>query len=214
GVGGVVPLLDENRIRVRQGLYRLRQAAVPGLKALCEAAGLEVGATLRASDIGFKLAPRLNAAGRLGCARLVVDLLTTPRREQAVDLARYLEDQNAKRQALERRMVAEARELIEADGRHQDAALVLARSGWHPGVIGIVAGRLVELYGRPALMIALPSTNGDAETGAHAGLGVGSGRSVAGFPLHEALQSCTDVLEGHGGHHMAAGFRVQPGKIN
>ncbi len=213
-VADVVPLLDENRILVRHGLYRLRQATVPGLKALCEAAGLEVGATLRASDVGYKLAPRLNAAGRLGCARLVVDLLTTPRREQAVDLARYLENQNAQRQTLERRMVAEARELIESDNRHRDAALVLARSGWHAGVIGIVAGRLVELYGRPALMIALPSCNGDAETGAHAGLGIGSGRSVTGFPLNEALQSCTDVLAGHGGHVMAAGFRVHPEKID
>jgi single-stranded-DNA-specific exonuclease len=215
-VADVVPLLDENRILVRHGLHRLRQATMPGLKALCEAAGLEVGAALRASDVGFKIAPRLNAAGRLGCARLVVDLLTTPRREQAVDLARYLEDQNAKRQALERRMVAEARELIESDGRHGDAALVLANSGWHAGIIGIVAGRLVELYGRPALMIALPSANGngEAEANAHPGLGVGSGRSVAGFPLNEALQSCTDVLEGHGGHSMAAGFRVHPAKID
>jgi single-stranded-DNA-specific exonuclease len=213
-VADVVPLLDENRILVRHGLHRLRQATVPGLTALCEAAGLTVGNALRASDVGFKIAPRLNAAGRLGCARLVVDLLTTPRREQAVDLARYLEDQNAKRQALERRMVAEARELIQSDGHHEHPALVLARPGWHAGVIGIVAGRLVELYGRPALMIAMPSEGGDGDANAHAGLGVGSGRSVPGFPLNEALQACTDLLEGHGGHPMAAGFRVRPARID
>jgi single-stranded-DNA-specific exonuclease len=210
-VADVVPLLDENRILVRHGLNRLRQATVPGLAALCEAAGLTAGNALRASDVGFKIAPRLNAAGRLGCARLVVDLLTTPRREQAVDLARYLEDQNAKRQALERRMVAEARELIQSDGHHRHPALVLALPGWHAGVIGIVAGRLVELYGRPALMIAIPSEGADGEAAA---VGVGSGRSVPGFPLHEALRSCTDLLEGHGGHAMAAGFRVRPARID
>ncbi len=108
-VADVVPLLDENRILVRHGLHRLRQAPPVGLRALCEAAGVTPGADLRADDVGFKLAPRLNAAGRLGCARLVVDLLTESRPEAAADRARYLEEQNAKRQALERRMVAEAR---------------------------------------------------------------------------------------------------------
>ena len=156
-VADVVPLLDENRILVRYGLNRLRQAPSLGLKALCEAAGLAEGAELRASDVGFRIAPRLNAAGRLGCARLVVDLLTTTRPDQAVDLARYLEDQNGKRQTLERRMLAEARKMVEESGRQDDAALVLASADWHGGVIGIVAGRLAELYARPALMIKLPS---------------------------------------------------------
>ncbi len=112
-VADVVPLLDENRILVRHGLHRLRQMSLPGLQALCASAGLAPQTALRASDIGFRIAPRLNAAGRLGCARLVVDLLTTPRAEQATQLARYLEEQNAQRQALERRMVAEARKTIE-----------------------------------------------------------------------------------------------------
>ncbi len=154
-VADVVPLHDENRILVRHGLKQLRQTSLPGLQALCAAAGLERG-EIRASDVGFRLAPRLNAAGRLGCARLVVDLLTTPQPEKALDLARYLEDQNSQRQTLERRMVHEARERIETEGRQDDPALVLARPGWHAGVIGIVAGRLAELYGKPALMIALP----------------------------------------------------------
>src|SRR5262249_50573477 len=125
-VADVVPLHDENRILVRHGLARLRQAPSPGLRALCEAAGLEPGAALRAAGVGFRLGPRLNAAGRLGCARLVVELLTTPQRERAVDLARFLEDQNLKRQALERRMVSEARQMVEAAGRPDDPALVLA----------------------------------------------------------------------------------------
>jgi single-stranded-DNA-specific exonuclease len=206
-VADVVPLHDENRILVRHGLQQLRKTTLPGLKALCAAAGLERG-VLRASDVAFKIGPRLNAAGRLGCARLVVDLLTTTSDEQALQLARYLEEQNGKRQLLERHMVAEARELLESEGRHRDPALVLARTGWHGGVIGIVAGRLADLYGRPALMIALPDGAGD-----HAGAGVGSGRSVPGFPLHEALAACGELLLGHGGHQAAAGFRVRPENI-
>jgi single-stranded-DNA-specific exonuclease len=211
-VADVVPLHDENRILVRHGLKQLRQTSLPGLKALCVAAGLERGA-VRAADVAFRLGPRLNAAGRLGCARLVVDLLTTSSDEQALQLARYLEDQNAKRQTLERRMVAEARERIEAEALHRDPALVLAQPGWHAGVIGIVAGRLAELYGRPALMISLPDPEKANEDG-HAGAGLGSGRSIPGFALHEALRACDDLLLGHGGHHAAAGFRVRPEHVD
>jgi single-stranded-DNA-specific exonuclease len=216
-VADVVPLHDENRILVRHGLHRLRHTALPGLQALCAAAGLTADTPLRAADIGYKLAPRLNAAGRLGCARLVVDLLTTPRSEQALQLARYLEDQNSQRQALERRMVQEARKLIEEQARGEDAALVLAQTGWHAGIIGIVAGRLAELYGRPALMIALPTQDemqNTADGGRHVRVGVGSGRSVAGLPLHEALRACEDLLLSHGGHAAAAGFRVLPENID
>jgi len=219
-VADVVPLHDENRILVRHGLHRLRNTSLPGLQALCTAAGLAADAPLRAADIGYKLAPRLNAAGRLGCARLVVDLLTTPRQEQAVQLARYLEEQNSQRQTLERRMVHEARKLIEEQDRGGDAALVLAKEGWHAGIIGIVAGRLADLYGRPALMIALPpqeATQGvelaEAE-GRHMRVGAGSGRSIPGFPLHEALRACDDLLLSHGGHAAAAGFRVLPENID
>ncbi len=206
-VADVVPLHDENRILVRHGLHRLRQAPPLGIRALCEAAGLDVSAGVRASDVGFKIGPRLNAAGRLGCARLVVDLLTTTRREQAVDLARYLEEQNGKRQALERRMVADARQLIEEQNRAGDPALVLAGRDWHGGVIGIVAGRLAELYARPALMIALPGEE-DGRSAA------GSGLSVPGFALHEALAACGEHLLGHGGHAAAAGFRIRPERID
>ncbi len=216
-VADVVPLYDENRILVRHGLHRLRQTTLPGLRALCAAAGLAAGAPLRAADIGYKLAPRLNAAGRLGCARLVVELLTTPRPEQAMQLACYLEEQNSQRQTLERRMVQEARKLIEEQARGEDAALVLAQPGWHAGIIGIVAGRLAELYGRPALMIALPTQDElqeAAASGRHVRVGIGSGRSVNGLPLHEALRACDDLLLSHGGHAAAAGFRVLPENID
>jgi single-stranded-DNA-specific exonuclease len=229
-VADVVPLHDENRILVRHGLHRLQQSSLPGLQALRASAGLAADAPLRAADIGFKLAPRLNAAGRLGCARLVVELLTTQSQEQAVQLARYLEEQNSQRQTLERRMVAEARKMIEEQDRGADAALVLARPGWHGGIIGIVAGRLVDLYARPTLMIALPAEDarggivdsafpgggggGEDKSGRHVRVGVGSGRSVPGLALHEALRACGDLLLSHGGHAAAAGFRVLPENID
>ena len=157
-VADVVPLHDENRIFVRHGLHRLKNAPTPGMKALLDAAKLGEASSLRAEDIAYKLAPRLNAAGRLGCARLVVDLLTTPSDQRARDLAEFLESQNQQRQQLERKIVAQARELIESDRRHDGPALVLASDDWHPGVIGIVAGRLASHFGRPALVIAAPRT--------------------------------------------------------
>ncbi len=203
-VADVVPLHDENRILVRHGLARLRQQPPVGLKALIEVAKL-APANLRASDVGFGLAPRLNAAGRLGCARLVVDLLTTADGRHADELARFLEEQNGKRKTLERDMLKSAREMVEAGAADGDPALVLASPDWHAGVIGIVASRLVELYGRPALMIALRPD----EEAPGALIGQGSGRSVPGFPLHEALQACGDYLLSHGGHKAAAGFKVR-----
>jgi single-stranded-DNA-specific exonuclease len=212
-VADVVPLQDENRILVRYGLNRLRQTTLPGLQALCTCAGFAPGAELRASDIGFKLAPRLNAAGRLGCARLVVDLLTTSRPEQAVELARYLDEQNNQRQTLERRMLADARKMIQEKQLGSDPALVLAHPAWHAGIIGIVAGRLVDQYGRPAVMIALPDPNAQGD-GLHVHVGMGSGRSVPGFALHEALHSCSDLLLGYGGHAAAAGLRILPENID
>ncbi|MBV9125507.1 MAG: single-stranded-DNA-specific exonuclease RecJ [Planctomycetes bacterium] len=204
-VADVMPLHDENRIFVRHGLARLARAPSLGLKTLLEAAGLGSKTDLRASDISFSLAPRLNAAGRLGCARLVIDLLTCTSKEKAADLARYLEDQNQKRQFIERRILAEASAMVDRDGLHQAPALVLASPEWHPGVIGIVAGRLVEQYARPVLLIALAG---------NPPVGQGSGRSVPGFALHEALGACADGLLSHGGHAAAAGFRLPPAHLD
>jgi single-stranded-DNA-specific exonuclease len=199
-VADVVPLHDENRILVRHGLARLRRRPGDGLKALLRSAGLEEKTELAAGDVGYSLGPRLNAAGRLGTARLAVELLTTPSAERAAELARYLEELNAQRQVLERRILHEAREMIDRDGLAEHPALVLAGAGWHPGLIGIVAGRLADQYGRPALMISL---HGEAAA-------VGSARSVPNFALHEALGACADDLLGHGGHASAAGFRLRP----
>jgi single-stranded-DNA-specific exonuclease len=213
-VADVVPLHDENRILVRHGLHRLRKAPSPGLKALLESSGLPADAELKASDIAFKLAPRINAAGRLGHARLVVDLLTTPSAQRAADLARYLEGQNKDRQTLERATLSEARELVAGLDLGSTPALVLASPEWHAGVIGIVASRLVDLYARPSLLIALRKDRAEGPGGDGELVGQGSGRSVPGFPLHEALRACDDLLLSHGGHKAAAGFKVAPHAID
>jgi single-stranded-DNA-specific exonuclease len=209
-VADVVPLQGENRILVKAGLARLADRPPVGLEVLCESAQVAPGA-LRASDIGFRLAPRINAVGRLGEAVVAVELLTTTRRERAVDLARRFEYLNEMRQKLERESLQRARQLIDAEGRHRDPALVLASRDWHGGIVGIVAGRLAEQFARPALLITLPPADADGE---HARRAVGSGRSVPGVPLHEALRACGDLLEGHGGHAAAAGFRLLPERVD
>jgi single-stranded-DNA-specific exonuclease len=202
-IADIVPLHDENRVLVRHGLRRIADKPSIGLAALLEAAGL-AGKPVRAEDVAFKLAPRLNAAGRLGCARLVVELLTTPSPQRAKDLATYLESQNQQRQQIERRIAAQAREMALDDAHREAPALVLACDDWHAGVIGIVAGRLADQFGRPVLLIA-----GKAD-----GACPGSGRSVNGFKLHEALAHCSDHLISHGGHAAAAGFRVLSDRID
>jgi single-stranded-DNA-specific exonuclease len=202
-VADVVPLTGENRILVRHGLKLLADSRWAGLRALVETAGL-AGRPLRAGHVGFILAPRLNAAGRIGDAGLGLRLLLTDDPAEAAALARELETLNARRQALDQRILDEAvaaaeRELARAPGGGTDErALVLAAEGWHPGVIGIVASRLVERYARPTLLIAW---EGD--------VGRGSGRSVPGFDLHAALQRVGHLLEKYGGHTMAAGLTLR-----
>jgi single-stranded-DNA-specific exonuclease len=201
-VADVVPLFEENRVFVRHGLTRMRAQPSLGLQALMRCAKLEGKSCLDAGHIGFSLAPRINAAGRLGTARLAVELLTTSNRQRADVLADFLERQNHERQVLERRMLQEARTLAEQFCGHP--ALVLASADWHPGLLGIVASRLVDQVSRPVLLIAL--RDGQPH-------GQGSGRSVPGFPLHRALEECTGDLLSHGGHATAAGFRIVPEQI-
>lgn len=203
-VADVVPLADENRILVRAGLNRMREKAPLGIQALIESAKVSANGPIRSEDVGFRLAPRINAAGRLGCARLVVEMLTTPNPEKARQVAEYLESENGRRQALERKMVQQARDLVERDGADRLPAVVLAHPEWHPGVVGIVAGRLAESLGKPVVLFAL-------KDGAE--VVTGSGRSVVGFELHEALKACDDLLAGHGGHAMAAGAKIRPADI-
>jgi single-stranded-DNA-specific exonuclease len=203
-VADVVPLRDENRIFVRHGLARLAARPPLGVQALVEAAGL-TGSAIRAEDVSFRLAPRLNAAGRLGCALLVVELLTTNSSARARVLAECLEGYNTQRQTLERRISQQARELIEEHGHARHPVIVLGHTEWHPGVVGIVAGRMVEHFGRPVVLVALKP--GDE-------ISTGSGRSVVGFELHAALQACSAELVGHGGHAMAAGVRIRPSRLD
>ncbi|NOX55623.1 MAG: single-stranded-DNA-specific exonuclease RecJ, partial [Planctomycetes bacterium] len=168
-VADVMPLKDENRIFVRYGLASLAQRSGLGVKALMQAAGLEPKGPLQAEDIAFALAPRLNAAGRLGQARLAVELLTTDNPDRALRLAAYLEQLNRDRQTLERRLFKEAKELVNAHPEWKErGALVLAKRGWHAGVIGIVASRVAEHFEKPTILISLPPAEG---------LGQGSGRT-------------------------------------
>lgn len=197
-VADVVPLVDENRIFVRHGLTSLREAPSLGLKALLEVTQLDTSRPLNTGHIGFQLAPRINAAGRLGQGILAVELLSSLSEQRARDLASHLNQQNEVRQKIERAIYRQAREKIEAEcDLDRCAAIVLEDADWHPGVIGIVASRLLERYGRPVLLISSREE-----------IAQGSGRSLAEFPLHEALGECADLLVSYGGHAAAAGFKI------
>lgn len=203
-IADVVPLLGENRILTRFGLANLPASRLCGLTALIESARLGDQAKLDSEHVGFWLAPRLNAAGRMGHAFLAAELLTRADETRAREIAEYLEAQNRSRQAMERRIFTEAVETIEAnrwaaDGRR---AIVVAGEGWHAGVIGIVASRIVERFGRPAIMISVDN-----------GEGQGSGRSIRNFDLHRALSDCAHHLIGFGGHTMAAGLRIKTAQL-
>src|SRR5438552_4313028 len=194
-IADVVPLVGENRILVRYGLKKLADSRWVGLRALIETAGLG-GKPLRGAHVGFILAPRLNAAGRIGDANDGLRLLLTEDKDEAAKLARELETINARRQEMDQLILDEAIELVEQTLQPTDAAIVLGADTWHPGVIGIVASRLVERYGRPTFLI------GWDEAGE---FGRGSGRSISGFDLHGALHQAGGHLEKSGGHTMGAG---------
>ncbi len=205
-VADVVPLHGENRILVSYGLQVLQKTQGPGLEALKKIAGMTDKARLTAEDIAFGLSPRLNAAGRLGQARLAVELLTTDNHQRAVGLVDYVDQLNKSRQTVERRILKQAKEQVaENDSWDAQEALVLAHEDWHPGVIGIVASRIAEHFERPAVLIALNQEEG---------LGHGSGRSFADFDLHAGLTACAGHLETYGGHRAAAGLRVKIGRID
>ena len=202
-VADVVPLLDENRGLAVAGLRQLARTQKPGLQELMRSASVDP-ATVDAGAIGFRLAPRLNAAGRLGRPEAALELLLTEEKEPARVLAAQLEDLNRDRQAVEQRILREAVEAIESwpEAHRRRRAYVVAGGGWHEGVIGIVASRLVERYNRPVVLIA--GTEGDWK---------GSGRSIAGFDLHDGLRQCADYLERWGGHAAAAGLSIKPERV-
>lgn len=196
-VADLVPLVGENRTLVRYGLRQLARSRWPGVRALVAAAGL-AGRPLRAGQVGFILAPRLNAIGRIGDAKDGLRLLLTDDESEANTRANTLETINRERQEVDKAILKQAvTEIEESVDLESTVGLVLAREKWHPGVIGIVASRIVERYARPTVLIGI-----DGEWGK------GSGRSVPGFDLHAALMSCASHLTKFGGHKMAAGLTV------
>jgi len=205
-VADVVPLVDENRILVSYGLVSLKERPSVGLDALLRRAGLAEKPSLDGEDLAFQLAPRLNAAGRLGQASLALELLLTDQPDRADLLAQYLAQLNSNRKSLEQSIyLAALKQIKQQYPPSEHPAWVLADCQWHPGVIGIVAGRLAEKFHRPVILIA-----GDP-TGHRPA--VGSGRSIPGLPLPELLAACRDHLLGFGGHAAAAGLRIRPDQI-
>ena len=204
-IADVVPLVDENRVLAVHGLSGLTHSQHPGIRALIESSGLD-GEKLDAYHVGFVLAPRLNAAGRMGHARLAVDLLTGRAGDRCREIAEYLAAQNTERQKVERAITAEAVEMVESQhlAANDRRGIVLASPNWHGGVVGIVASRLVDRFGRPAVIIAI---NGD-------GVGQGSCRSIPGLHMRQALDACAEHLVGFGGHAMAAGLKIAPENID
>ena len=202
-VADVVPLVDENRSLVTAGLRRLARTARPGLLALMRAAGVDPGA-VDSGAIGFRLAPRINAAGRLGHPRVALELLLTEDAAEAARLAATLEELNRDRQAVEERILREATRQIAAwpEAQRRRRAYVLWGEDWHQGVIGIVASRLVERTQRPVVLVA----GGEGEW-------KGSGRSIPAFDLHGALAACAGELERFGGHRAAAGLSIRPERL-
>lgn len=207
-VADVVPLLDENRILVEHGIRMLKEEPRPGLAELMRVTKLDQASNLNTESISFTLAPRLNAAGRLGQAQLAIELLTIDAGERAKQLAEYIHQLNVSRDSLQRSVYLAANKQIKEEfDAEKDAAFVVAGVGWHQGVIGVVAGRLAEKYAKPVIVISLDSS-GKAEA-------VGSGR-VGGtnIDLYEALSECQHRLIRFGGHTAAAGITINEKEIN
>jgi single-stranded-DNA-specific exonuclease len=202
-VADVAPLVGENRILAAFGLGAMRHSRNPGLRALLARSGVDDRGAIQTSHLAFRLGPRLNAGGRLGSALPALRLFLTADPAEAETIADALDQSNTDRQRVEARILEAVRERIKQESDlGTDRALVLAGEGWHPGVIGIVAARLVEEFRRPVMLVALAN-----------GRGRGSGRSIPGFPLHEALARCREHLVGCGGHAMAAGLEIEAGRF-
>lgn len=204
-IADVVSLTGENRILVREGMKRFLTTSIKGLSSLLIASGIvheDTKAITHADQVSFGLAPRLNAAGRIAHAREGVQLMTTESSEEAERLASQLCDTNVTRQQIERNIFEEAQKRIAELQIEKDMALVVDGQDWHPGVIGIVASRILEIYHRPVLVLTVRD-----------GVGKGSCRSIPAFNIYEALAAQKDLLLQYGGHKMAAGFSIEADKI-
>ncbi len=198
----IVPLIEENRIFVKIGLQRLNDSENTGIKALIKASGLN-SRSIGTGQIVFILAPRINAVGRMGDAERAVRLLTTTNEREAKEIAEVLENENRHRKNVDEEAFHQA--VLQADSVYNDHqhSLVLHQEGWHTGVIGIVASRVVEKYYRPTILISIED-----------GIGKGSARSISGFDLYEALKQCDDLFVAFGGHKYAAGLTIEANKID
>jgi single-stranded-DNA-specific exonuclease len=202
-IADVAPLTDDNRALVRTGLLRVSQATRPGLKALLEVARIDRGTAVDARDVAFKLAPRLNAPGRLGAPDLALQLLIARDDVQAAGLAQQLEEASQERRRVQQQILEQAVALIEEGGQQHRAAIVVGQADWNPGIVGIVAGRLAERYACPVVVC-----------GMEGGTSRGSVRGPRGFRLHDALCQVQHLLVRFGGHQAAAGLEVLPERLN
>jgi single-stranded-DNA-specific exonuclease len=202
-IADVVPLLGENRILTKYGLSALQYTEIPGLRALLDIADLS-NTNLDAFHVGYRLGPRLNAPGRVGNAGIVVEMLTTTCRERAVEIANFLDSENKRRQDLQVDIMVSARKKVMNEiNLDETSAIVLADQAWHPGIVGIIASKIVEEFNRPTVMIAIAED-----------IGHGSARSIPSFHLLEALEYCKGKLLSVGGHAQAAGLKIHPDNIN
>ena len=199
----IVPLVDENRALVKKGLEKINRLDRVGFRALVESAGL-TGKAIGTGQIVFILAPRINAVGRLGNAERAVRLLITESEQQAKNIAEILEKENRERKDIDEKTFQDALQLLDTEyDAERDRAVVLAKEGWHSGVIGIVASRISERIHRPTIMIALEE-----------GVGKGSARSISNFDVYSALKHCEDSLVGFGGHRYAAGLSIEMDQVD
>lgn len=201
-IADVAPLRGENRVLAIYGLRMLGESRSVGVRALVRAAGLD-RKRITAGRVGFILAPRLNASGRVGSAMRGLELLLAPDEATANPIARELEELNTHRQQIDRETLEQARDMVARLDLDRTYGIVLAAEGWHPGVIGIVASRLVEEFGRPAVLIALEGEEGK-----------GSGRSITPFDLHAGISRCRDLLLRFGGHRSAAGITIARANVD
>lgn len=202
-IADVMPLYSENREIVRRGVEMIADSDRVGLQALIEVAGLS-DKTIKSGNVAFGLSPRINAAGRIGSAERAIQLLLCDDFDEALELANEINDDNAERQRIEQDILTEAVGQINSNPEWQfDNVLVVSGDGWHDGVIGIVASRLTELYGKPSIVITIDGENAK-----------GSGRSIDGFNLYDALCCCADCLTHYGGHTLAAGLGLESDRID
>lgn len=198
----IVPLVDENRIIVKNGLKLMSEGKNIGLKELIKVCGVESD-KIGSSHIGFAIGPRINASGRLGYSKLGVELFTTKSTEKAKEIANILEEKNNERQLIEAKMYQEAEAIIDSNERYKnDKVLVIAKEGWQHGIIGIVASKLTEKYYKPTILLTIE--DGEA---------TGSARSIKGFSIFDALVRCKDLLNKFGGHEQAAGLGLDSDKV-